>query len=231
MSYWLKTRAIYCSHWTSAFSHRQKIWRQIITRWKLVSPKKKAVDKKEFLPLFKRLIEALQVRAKENIISGFKKCGICPFNPQEVLTRLPNYIEDENEARNEDIQFSDNLLNFLRENIRRPSESSRGRGRGRGRRIPLQPRFSINIGDLGEDPDDAFSFMERPVASLGRGRPRRPTGARWAAGDASAGGVNTSKKTIKISMRLNLYTKWKDSARVTFKFIFIFFVTVSLKGL
>ena len=31
------------------------------------------------------------MRQSASLVSGFRKCGLVPFNPEEVLSRLPNY--------------------------------------------------------------------------------------------------------------------------------------------
>ena len=153
------------------FAPMKRIWRATISDWKIKNPSKKAVDKTQFLPLLKNAINKLGNNACANIISGFRSCGISPFNPEKVLSKLPG-SERINESHEE--VFSESLLSFLRTS--RSSSASRGRGRGRGRRLNVRPGASVQIRDE-EDEDNAFTFMLRKPrnkkpSSRGRGRGR-----------------------------------------------------------
>lgn len=66
-------------------------WRQILTRYKLMSSKSAAsIPKDKFPKLLKHLMETIAPRAADNLKAGFRKCGICPFNEEPVLQRLPS---------------------------------------------------------------------------------------------------------------------------------------------
>ncbi|CAB3233171.1 unnamed protein product [Arctia plantaginis] len=51
------------------------------------------------------LLDALKHNAKENILSGFKKAGINPLDPTQVLKRLPGYdrVSHQTETINESV--------------------------------------------------------------------------------------------------------------------------------
>lgn len=66
-------------------------WGQILTQWKQGAGRRETTAPKDIFPrLLKQLLVKSEVNAGENIKSGFKKCGIHPFNPLEVLKRIPD---------------------------------------------------------------------------------------------------------------------------------------------
>jgi hypothetical protein len=67
----------------------KKYWRQILTDWKLNEKGRLVSLPKEWFPrLLARLLDALRPTLKGNIISGFRKCGIVPFNKSAVSDRI-----------------------------------------------------------------------------------------------------------------------------------------------
>ena len=51
-----------------------------------------ALPKEEFSKFLKKLVERLDEdgSASENLVNGFRKCGLCPFNPDAVYELLPS---------------------------------------------------------------------------------------------------------------------------------------------
>lgn len=64
-------------------------WRKILTSWKEKNKSTTSLLKDQFPKLLKQLVDCLYVEKKENMISGFKKTGIIPFDRTKVLERLP----------------------------------------------------------------------------------------------------------------------------------------------
>ena len=66
-------------------------WKAILEEWKMTSTGKSlAVVPKDVFPgLLDRLIQAMAPTAEDNIKSGFRKAGVVPFNPEEVLRLVP----------------------------------------------------------------------------------------------------------------------------------------------
>jgi hypothetical protein len=66
----------------SVFSSVKKHWRNILTNWKNDKGYRYPTIPKMFFPrLLSDVMEAAKHTLQQNIISGFKKCGIIPFNP------------------------------------------------------------------------------------------------------------------------------------------------------
>ena len=72
----------------------KKVWRSLLFEWRKTSTgcKYGTLPKERFAPLLKQLIEKLMVEGngRSNLINGFRKCGIYPFNPDEVYKKLPS---------------------------------------------------------------------------------------------------------------------------------------------
>lgn len=91
-----------------AFFRPLKIkWRKILNAWKTSHPKESSVPKTVFPKLLKELTGELN---KENLISGFKKCGIYPLDRHQVLKRLPN----EDNQREANLQIDESLIDILK---------------------------------------------------------------------------------------------------------------------
>ncbi|KAL0818779.1 hypothetical protein ABMA28_008106 [Loxostege sticticalis] len=79
-----------------AFFRPMKIaWREILLKWKKTDGyNETCVPKGCFPRLLKLSMETIQDNAVSNLKSGFKKTGIVPFDPTQVLNRIPNEIND-----------------------------------------------------------------------------------------------------------------------------------------
>ena len=77
------------------FAPLKKLWQKVLEDWKK-SPKglkhKGALPKEEFSKLLKKLLERLDENgaASENLVNGFRKCGLFPFNTDAVYELLPS---------------------------------------------------------------------------------------------------------------------------------------------
>jgi len=78
----------------ASFAPMKKVWRNILTKWKesISGSKYSTVPKDLFPTLLSELINNIKANAGQNLISGFKKCGIFPFNKQKLLDRLPQNL-------------------------------------------------------------------------------------------------------------------------------------------
>ena len=77
------------------FAPLKKVWRKTLEDWKK-SPNglklKGALPKEQFNKLLKTLVSKLEENgaSRENLIGGFRKCGLYPFDPKVVYERLPS---------------------------------------------------------------------------------------------------------------------------------------------
>ena len=77
-------------------------------------------------PLLKKLFNEIRNRSEENLRAGFRKSGIHPINPKQVLSQLP---DDDVETGG----MSDSLITFLHHMRYRPENSgTNGRPPHRG---------------------------------------------------------------------------------------------------
>ena len=76
-----------------AFFRPVKIaWRNVLSEWKGTEDgiKNTNIQKQNFPPLLAKMMGIIEPSIKDNLISGFRKCGIFPLNVEEVLTRIPS---------------------------------------------------------------------------------------------------------------------------------------------
>ena len=65
-------------------------WRQILTEWKNGAGRNESTVPKDIFPcLLNKLMAKIEPTSSDNIKSGFRKCGIIPFNPNMVIDMLP----------------------------------------------------------------------------------------------------------------------------------------------
>ena len=71
----------------------KRSWRVVLDEWKTSQKKRSALVTKDALPgLLKKLYSTIYPSGDEkssNLVAGFKKSGICPFNPEAVIQRIP----------------------------------------------------------------------------------------------------------------------------------------------
>lgn len=74
------------------FAPLKKAWRSILLDWKLTSRGKKfaTLPKEDFSKLLNDLMTSINKCSRENLISGFRACGLVPFNPNAVYIKLPS---------------------------------------------------------------------------------------------------------------------------------------------
>lgn len=73
------------------FRPMKSYWRQIIDHWRMSAEGRRCptIPKDVFPRLLKELNLKLSSAQAENIKSGFRKCGMVPFDPTKVLCRIP----------------------------------------------------------------------------------------------------------------------------------------------
>lgn len=123
------------------FGPLKKVWRKILTTYKYENPMQTGLNKCHFPPLLAKVMDEVNMKKKENIVSGFRATGIIPFNPQKVYKRIPESLPDE-----PNYTVDHTLLEYLKEN-RRPNEMKRGRNK----KLNVEPGKSITTSDLSEN--------------------------------------------------------------------------------
>ena len=129
--------------------------------WKK-SPKglqqKGALPKEEFNKLLKTLVVKLYENgaAAENLVSGFCKCGLYPFNPDPVYEKLPSRnIMSPQKA------LDQSLLQHL-QNMREPQSAEEAVPmQSKRKRLGLEPGKSISTLDVPESDCDVQKITTR----------------------------------------------------------------------
>ena len=152
------------------FSPLKLHWRRILTEWKQsrAAAKTCAVPKDVFPSLLTKLLNAVSERASENLKSGFRKCGIFPFDPEEVLQRLPermNMMSDANRIPN--TEFERHVDNILIRSLKDLRQGDENQSRRRKKKIDVEPGASVCPRDLTDDDttDDDISCTEQSSSS------------------------------------------------------------------
>ncbi|XP_060804831.1 uncharacterized protein LOC132904249 [Amyelois transitella] len=122
------------------FGPLKKVWRKILTTYKIENPKQAGLNKSHFPPLLAKVMDEVNMTKKENVVSGFRATGIVPFNPQQVYKKIPECLPDETI-----FSVDQTLLDYLKEN-RKPNEIKRGRNK----KLNVQPGKSITTSELNQ---------------------------------------------------------------------------------
>lgn len=116
----------------AVFRSLKSQWRRILDGWRKESRQIKGAIPKPHLPALLNQLWSLVAKSGaigRNLKSGFRACGLLPFNPEEVLCKLPDYSSP-NSSHSGSVSsgLSDALVDILREN-RGQKESRKSRGK------------------------------------------------------------------------------------------------------
>ena len=80
----------------AVFRPLKQVWKTILVKWRKESRNKGTIPKEIISSLLNRAVVNLK---KENLISGFKACGIVPQDTEQVLKRLPGANKERKERK------------------------------------------------------------------------------------------------------------------------------------
>jgi len=136
-----------------AFYRPLKIaWRRTLDNWKQGCKRKSQTLSKDVFPrLLGELMETLcgqasahGITSSDNLVSGFQSTGICPFNPDRVMTKLPR--ETTVAAQQPAAVVSETVVELLKD-MRYGSDEP---ARRRKSKLNVKPGKSISADDLGQ---------------------------------------------------------------------------------
>ena len=110
-------------------------WRKILKLWKMKNPSLTSLPKNEFPALLKELVESLNT---DNLKAGFQACGIHPLNPEVVLKKLPQHVED----------ASPNISTAVIEQLQKMRNPVHEKPNPRRKQIVVEPGKSVSLDDL-----------------------------------------------------------------------------------
>ena len=116
-------------------------WRNILKLWKVKNPCLTSLPKDSFPMLLKELVGSLNT---DNLISGFRACGIYPFNPKEVITKLP-------QSEGATSASVSNISSAVLEQLKRMRCPDVNKKTERRKWVSVEPGKSVCVGDLCED--------------------------------------------------------------------------------
>ena len=132
----------------------KRYWRKILDGWKASGQKKaKTLNKDVFPSLLKKLYALLypsNTETSTNLQAGFKKCGIFPLDPSQVLRRLPEASlgSTQEEPENVRTSVSDIVLGMLK--TLRGVDDEKNKQPRRRKKINVPPGKSIGYEDLAQ---------------------------------------------------------------------------------
>lgn len=100
----------------------------------------------------KKLCDSLK---EENVIAGFKKCGIAPLNRNKVLSMLPQIIDDEENQNPENIQKNNEAVdNSFKELLQSLRQDQTPKIRKNRTKVNVKPGKSIGVEDFVDDDEN-----------------------------------------------------------------------------
>ncbi len=138
-------------------------WRKILLNWK--KKPKSGTFKENFPRLLKDTVNAIANRMENNLKSGFRTCGLYPFNPSQVLKKIPGGLDStvNSNASTESVVpvFHTKLVELLKKE--RFGTSTPNKTGGRRKKINVAPGKSVlgtdfDEADQIEDDDDISDF-------------------------------------------------------------------------
>lgn len=160
----------------AVFAPFKKKWRQILDKWRSETKSSSSIPKEYFPTLLNRLWLAVSENVSNNLQSGFRATGLCPFNPQEVLKRIPDHQDDANAQAAILSESLIDLLQDLRGSNKEKVTKTRGRKIEPGKQLKVDaPQSNLSTDEpvagpsgtqrkiLTSSDDDSD---DEPVASL-----------------------------------------------------------------
>ena len=151
-------------------------WRLILEEWKRTPYGRRSgtISKDCFPRLLKNLIDKMcsEKKAKKNLISGFRKCGICPLDKRPVIARLSSNILDALPT------YKEKLGQAFVEHLEQ-QRGECGATKKRKRKFKVPPGMGITIDDLAaEEITDVLSqknsaSQKTKKASTSKGKKKR----------------------------------------------------------
>ena len=140
-------------------------WRRILEEWKKGPGRNEAtVPKDKFPLLLKKLCDSLK---EENVIAGFRKCGIAPLDRNKVLSMLPGTgIVDKNQDMNNLEESTNAVDNSFKELLQSLRQDQTPKPRKKRTKVNVQPGRSVSVDDFedvdGEDVTPHTSLYSDP---------------------------------------------------------------------
>ena len=137
----------------AVYAPLKKFWRQTLQNWKKTKEGNRfdTLPKEVFPSLLKEFMGLLQPTISANIISGFKKCGISPFDKESLLNRIRRVRgttgEDDEEDAGIGVAVSQLVLDKLSE-LQSGGEKPKLK---RKKKINVSPGKSICLADLANE--------------------------------------------------------------------------------
>ena len=123
-------------------------WKKIIESYKLKYPSSTSLDKSTFPRLLTQLMTALRMRSSQNIISGFKACGIHLLNRDAILKKFPSSSLSASGAESDaNSHVSSAVIEYLQQFNYSPGGNKFSHRCSR-KKISLEPGKSITPTDL-----------------------------------------------------------------------------------
>ena len=133
-------------------------WRNMLRDYQSANPSFKSLAKTDFPRLLAELIGKLETA--DLLKNGFRKCGLYPLNPEEVMVKIPHREDTETIARGVDQVLIDKL------ETRRFGDAAKKRPRGKG--VPAGASLTTyQAGESSEEEEDSSSNGEEDGSSSG----------------------------------------------------------------
>ncbi|KAJ8050139.1 Jerky protein-like-like [Holothuria leucospilota] len=143
----------------AVFRPMKVMWKRILDEWRNESRRQGTLPKEVFPSLLAKLWEDVSHVVEKNLQSGFRKAGLCPFNPEEVLKIIPDAVTstEENVGR----ILDQSLITLLQQNRGRNDQQKPRRGR------KFQPGVAITVADCSPNLDPSKKIPDQQPSTSG----------------------------------------------------------------
>lgn len=158
----------------SVFSSMKKEWRQLLSEWRATSEGLhcQTLPKEIFAKLLKKLMDVMIPKFKNIVPPGFKKCGICPVNADEILSRIPPGSSDNQSPGTgiSNVQLAEEVGQSFIEHLQKRRGELAVKPRAQRKKLTVPPGKSICPDDFTSsssgDDTDTYSVAEPGYSPL-----------------------------------------------------------------
>ena len=129
------------------FAPLKREWRKILEEYKMLNRNSTSLEKDQFPALLDKLMTNIGLRNEANIKAGFRACGISPFNPNKVISKLPPAKGDAAASTSFQRSFmiSESLLQYLQQFKYKPRENEKKQQR---KKLDVAPGKSVSLEEI-----------------------------------------------------------------------------------
>lgn len=135
------------------FRMLKESWRRTLRTWRKTAGRVECLPKDAFAGLLHQTLQDIRLRKADVIKSGFRSAGLCPFDPEHVLKKIPDL---EKKSKESDANRSSTWVKVVDKLLQDTRNKDRTQTRApRRKKVDIRPGCSVTAADLHQENEQA----------------------------------------------------------------------------